>query len=223
MARTIDALVRALGDTNDYVRWSAAVELGNIVVPAIEPLCKALGDMNDSVRLYAAEALGKLGDTRAVEPLCKALGDTDYAVRWHAAEALGEIGNDKVLPSKILLSSSMDLRERVSALNALSSTGKYYKDGRFHKYKTPDARQYCQKMTEMADPHIRKAAKDMLRYLDNDLGVPASRDEPKEREELLRGAFPQESNETGETLLRGSEKSTSPEPRKPPWWRRLIP
>jgi len=51
----------------------------------VNPLVKALGDCDVIVRSIAAEALGKLGDARAVEPLIKALGDRDVTVSSAAA------------------------------------------------------------------------------------------------------------------------------------------
>ncbi|MFQ6054633.1 MAG: HEAT repeat domain-containing protein [Methanosarcinales archaeon] len=66
------------------VRGSAAIALGEIGEPAVEPLIKALGDR---VREKAAIALGEIGDARAVEPLIKALRDS-YWMRESVADEI---------------------------------------------------------------------------------------------------------------------------------------
>jgi len=73
------------------VRYNAALALGKIGKPAVEPLIAALKDKDSRVRYSAAWALGKIGDKRAVEPLIAALKDKDSTVRRDAAWALTKI------------------------------------------------------------------------------------------------------------------------------------
>ena len=91
--RDAKGLIKTLGyKTDSGVRRTAALALGKIGEPAVEPLIAALKDSVGDVRRTAAEALGKVGDRRAVEPLIAALKDSDDYVRREAAEALGKIG-----------------------------------------------------------------------------------------------------------------------------------
>jgi len=97
--RVVDALIRALGDPDEDVRWRAVGALGRIGdARAVEPLIRALGDPDEDVRREAAFALGMIGNARAVEPLIGALDDPNEWVRRQAAWALGEIGDARALP-----------------------------------------------------------------------------------------------------------------------------
>jgi hypothetical protein len=217
--RAVEALCQGLRDTDSGVRWKAAFAL--VKIGATQALCKALGDKDSDARSKAAYALGEIGDARAVKALCKALEDNDNYVRSNAAFALGKIGDQDALPRKILLCSAMDSRAKVSALDTLSAKGEYYLDGRFHRYKTPNARRYCQGMAGNADLEIRKAAEDMLRYLDNDLVVPAPRDYSRERDELLHPLVNRPDSALAENLLRGSEAPEVLPPKPPALLKRL--
>ena len=95
--RVVEPLVKALGDDDDGVYWTAHESLVMIGEPAVEPLIKALEDKDKDVRTLAAFALGEIGDARAVEPLIKALEDEDKDVRRYAADALGEIGDARAV------------------------------------------------------------------------------------------------------------------------------
>jgi HEAT repeat protein len=64
-------LIRAL--TCTQVR-EVVVGLG---APAVPALIQALGDRSENVRFAAAEALGKLGDPQAIPALIQALGDSE--------------------------------------------------------------------------------------------------------------------------------------------------
>lgn len=90
---TLEQLINALENRNDFVRANAAVLLGNLEDGrAIAPLIATLGDRNDTVRGNAAEALGKIKDDRVVNLLRLALRDSDENIRRGAAEALGRLG-----------------------------------------------------------------------------------------------------------------------------------
>jgi len=64
----------------------------------VNGLIKALKDSDRWIRRAAAEALGGIGDARAVEPLIQALKDRDVDVRKAAANALGKFGKPAVRP-----------------------------------------------------------------------------------------------------------------------------
>ena len=100
----VPALIAALSDPEEYVRWEAAAALG-IIGPgakdAVPELTKALADKNFSVRRNAAEALGNIGPAArsAFAALQKATNDSDATVQDAAAEAvnqLGPVGEDAV-------------------------------------------------------------------------------------------------------------------------------
>ncbi len=86
---TIEALIQALADPEEFVRWQAACALGaqdsGHVFPA---LTAALADPDPLRRAGAAEALGYLGGEAATLTLCKHLADPDPKVRAAVADAL---------------------------------------------------------------------------------------------------------------------------------------
>ena len=90
----LDAVLDAV--YRDAVRAVAAEALVKIGTPAVPALIQALRDRSENVRFAAAEALGKLGDPQAVPALIQALGDSDWYVRRAAAEALVKIGTPAV-------------------------------------------------------------------------------------------------------------------------------
>jgi len=119
----VEGLIRALKDSNPYVRKEAAEALGKIGDErAVEPLIEALKDSYLAVRWKAAEALSKIGE-RAAGPLIEALKDSDEYVRMGAAGALGEIGDSRAVEPLIeaLKDSNADVRS--SAAIALGEIG----------------------------------------------------------------------------------------------------
>jgi len=90
------ALVEALKSEDTRVSLSAALELGEIGAPALPALTEALNDEADWVRIYAASALGKIGEP-AVPALIKPLADEDYPVRRIAIYSLKKIGTPEAL------------------------------------------------------------------------------------------------------------------------------
>ena len=123
--KAVDALIKALDDSDDFFRSDAAEALGNIgndkAVDAL--LIKALDDSYDFVRYCAAEALRKIGNDKAVDALNKALDDSDDSVRFLAARALGEIGNDKAVDALIKALDHSDDSVRFHAAKALVNIG----------------------------------------------------------------------------------------------------
>jgi|SRR5579872_3642160 len=214
-APAVPALCIALQRSERTIRGNVAIVLGKIADKrAVNPLINALTDPYWLVRCNAAEALGIIGDVRAVEPLCKALRHS--TLRDSASIALGKIGHPNVLPYRILLSPLMDLPARVAALNTLGSNCWYSTNLGRYPYKHLDACQHCQIMARDTDPEIREAAVKMLRFLSErgTLLRATKRDEPTEREQLLRGAAAKQITESGDELLRGTEAPTSPAPEK---------
>ena len=98
-ASAVLALIEALKDNDQEVRWRSAYALG-LIGPeshlAIQPLIKALSDANNNstVRSQVAVSLGDIqsNDEVVISALLKALQvDPDYEVRAGAAYSLGAI------------------------------------------------------------------------------------------------------------------------------------
>ena len=211
-ANTIEPLIYALRDTAAEIRDSAVAALVRLGQPAVLPLIGALGNQHPSVRSCAARALSQIGDVGCVHWLVNALSDTDIMVRKDAGLALGALGDADSLPRKILLHSAMSLPERVAALNALSAHGQYFRsggwnsDGSFHRYRTPNARRYCERMAVEGSTEVRAAAADLLRFLAGDtLLRPSQRDDRADSATLLRAASGLQSAGSREELLRAAE------------------
>jgi len=95
-ASAVPALVEALRDQDEHVRWMAAIalcQLGPEAREALPALIGALKDEDELVRAQSASALGQLREDpgRVVPALTGALRDTDECVRQAAAEALKKI------------------------------------------------------------------------------------------------------------------------------------
>jgi HEAT repeat protein len=122
-ARSVPALLDALGDRRVWVRMAAAEVLGEIGKRrAVPDLINALGDQSGGVRRNAAEALGRIGDARAVPALIEALRDANGEVRLVAARALARIGRAAV-PALLDALSDEDSDLRFGAAEALGEIG----------------------------------------------------------------------------------------------------
>ncbi len=121
-------LVKALNDSDERVRRSAAYALGTFGPPGVgatEYLVKALKDDKPSVRQNAAWAVGKIGEgaKEAVGDLCELLSDKDTLVRRDAAGALGSMGKAGAQagrPLIDLLKSESDDVVKKTALDSLA-------------------------------------------------------------------------------------------------------
>lgn len=111
----MDKLISNLNDPDEYVRSSAAMELGEIGnIKAVKPLSVLLYEDEPRVKADVAEALGKIGDVKAVEPLIDALKCTNFFVRIKSVEALGKIGDKRAVAPliEILLEDSEFLNSK---------------------------------------------------------------------------------------------------------------
>jgi HEAT repeat protein len=135
----IPAMVKALGDTNKFVRWSAARTLGRLAEPATERdqaekvvagLMRLLNDREDlSVRITAASSIEQYGPAakEAVPLLARVInrGDKDFIIA--VLRALQGIGTDAqpALPNVawILRSREQPSSVRVEAARTLGRFG----------------------------------------------------------------------------------------------------
>lgn len=90
----VDALLRAMRDSNAEVQQSVAVALTTIGARALPGLAEAIGDDHASVRALAINLLARQGASAAsaLPQFVRALGDSDVAVRKEAAYALERLG-----------------------------------------------------------------------------------------------------------------------------------
>jgi HEAT repeat protein len=120
----VNELLKALEDSDEYVRRNAAFALAKIgSETAIAGLLKALEHSHWYVRRYAAFALAKIGSETAIARLLKALEDSDEYVRGNAAVALGNIGSETAIPGLLKALEDSDEYVRRNAAEALGKIG----------------------------------------------------------------------------------------------------
>jgi HEAT repeat protein len=100
----VAALIEALTDSEEFVRWQAAAALAQQEAGRVYPaLAAALRSHNPVLRAGASQALGLLHDEAATQALLSALDDREPRVRASVASALGEIGDPTAIPRLIPL------------------------------------------------------------------------------------------------------------------------
>lgn len=121
---TIEALVRALGDDEEFVAWQAtealaAQEPGHVFA-AVEA---ALSSADPARRAGAAQALGKLGGDAAAAALRNHIGDPEPPVRRAVASALGQIHDPSLAEALLPLIDDPDPEVVRAAARALGNVG----------------------------------------------------------------------------------------------------
>ena len=94
----ISSLVSLLAGKDGVARIKARAALVDIGRPAVSALVSALKDRNQTMRWESAKALGQIRDPKSIDALVAALQDKLFDVRWLAAEALIGIGDKSVKP-----------------------------------------------------------------------------------------------------------------------------
>jgi HEAT repeat protein len=94
----VETLVGLLGSKDGVTRSKARAVLVDIGRPSVSALVGALKDRNQTVRWESAKALGQIRDPKSIDALVTALQDKLFDVRWLAAEALIGIGDKAVKP-----------------------------------------------------------------------------------------------------------------------------
>jgi HEAT repeat protein len=87
----VDAVVKALGDSDIVVRRHAVMAMEFVGAAKAEALRPLLKDSDDQVREHAARILGAFRDAGATEALVGLLGDKADHVRREAVKSLGQI------------------------------------------------------------------------------------------------------------------------------------
>jgi HEAT repeat protein len=131
-APALPALIRVLGDPNQFIRWQAVRTLGRIgytenptVVPA---LARLLGDPDLDVRLASCVALAEYGPAAraAIPALIQAIrGPTDTELKVAAMSTLQRIGPDSISAIPVLIETleNPDARARQKAAEVLARFG----------------------------------------------------------------------------------------------------
>ena len=120
----IAALVSALTDPEEFVRWQAARALAAQEAAHVFPaLVEALNAPEPLRRAGAAEAMGYQGGEAAVVALCKHLTDPDSGVRVAVALALRDLADPSSVPCLLPLLTDEDAGVRYAAANALGRIG----------------------------------------------------------------------------------------------------
>lgn len=131
-ADAVEALVKALGDENAYVRWGAARALRNLAPlaarKAVPGLAGVLGDDNPDVRKTAVLALERYGPEgkAAVPALTRAFEKGDPALRVFLLRALGALGQEARPAAGVLVRALTDATPAIrrAAATALGRLGK---------------------------------------------------------------------------------------------------
>jgi HEAT repeat protein len=154
------ALVKALGDSNRFVRWAAARALGTIgaVVPetAVPALIKLLSDSDVDLRVAAATTLARYGQAArpALPALIGALGGDDATLRVAALNALASIGLE-AQPALPAIRDALDDRDAQVRQSAARLLGKFGPSAR-------DALDSLRMRLKDVNPEVRTAARDAL-------------------------------------------------------------
>lgn len=113
-AKAIESRIAEFMSDDDSTRENARLSLVSMGEAAVGALVGALTDRRDQVRWQAAKALGQIGDPKAGPALVEALEDHEFDVRWLAAEglmAIGVAGLEPLLAALMKRPESLWLRE----------------------------------------------------------------------------------------------------------------
>jgi HEAT repeat protein len=120
----IAALVAALADPEEFVRWQAARALAAQEQANVFPaLTDALNDEEPLRRAGAAEAMGYQGGEAASVILCKRLPDPDVRVRLAVAQGLGDLADPTAVPCLLPFLADEDADVRRAVAGALGRIG----------------------------------------------------------------------------------------------------
>jgi len=119
---TVGPLAKALDDSDEEVRWKAAVGLKQLGKPSVLHTVAVLMSGKLTAKHCAAWTLGEIGDADAAGPLAAALEETDEDLRWKAAISLTQIGAPS-LPALNLVLKKATVETRRCAIWAVGKIG----------------------------------------------------------------------------------------------------
>jgi HEAT repeat protein len=120
----IAALMGALADPEEFVRWQAARALAAQEASQVFPaLTQALSDPEPLRRAGAAEAMGYQGGEAASVTLCKHVSDRDPRVRVAVAGALRDLVDPNAVSCLLPLLADENTEVRCTAASALGHIG----------------------------------------------------------------------------------------------------
>ncbi len=94
----IELRIRELASRDVLIVQQARESLTGCGRPAVPALLRALNDEDDQIRWEAARVLGEIGDPATAPALVKTLTDQNFVVRWIASEAIDALGHTGVVP-----------------------------------------------------------------------------------------------------------------------------
>ena len=94
----IDSLIQALRDPDRLRSRRVRLRLVRMGFPAVQALIPALSDPDNRLRWEAAKALGEIGDPTAAPALVGLLEDASQDVRWTAADSLIVLDRSAIVP-----------------------------------------------------------------------------------------------------------------------------
>lgn len=111
----VPGLIEALQTKDEDLRLNAAIALGKIGKPAVEPLGELLGSKDDDTRFYTIWALGWIGpEAKSTSgAVIRAMADKNDGVRRKAAYTLGRINPEPAAAIAALIEAFEDKQEDV--------------------------------------------------------------------------------------------------------------
>lgn len=115
--------LKNLKSTDDYVRFSAIVDLSNVGNKIIPTLLTSLEDEEDILfKVSVIQILGNIGSISTINTLVKHLNHENFRVRFFSAAALGELNSSQaILPLESLVRRE---KNKKVVFGALLSLGK---------------------------------------------------------------------------------------------------
>lgn len=96
--KSIQENIHTLNSRDVLDRQRAREDLIKAGPPALDALLQALHNSDDQVRWEAARILREIKDPSIVPELIQSLRDDNFVVRWMASEALIELGRSCLIP-----------------------------------------------------------------------------------------------------------------------------
>jgi HEAT repeat protein len=227
----VEALVRALGDDEEFVAWQAsealaAQEPGHVFAP-VEA---ALTDADPARRVGAAQALGKLGGDAAVAALRNQITDPEPQVRAAVASALGQMHDPNLAETLLPLIDDADpevVRAAARALGHIANTvaacpmaaalvrpgqdvlvRRALAAGLAH-IPHPDAQEPLLEALHDPDPQVRAYAATALGHVGNEQAHAPLQDLTNDKSRLIKGTVSDQAKRAVELLERRGRRQAA--------------